>query len=128
MVWGIGKIVVRAIVLTWKRHDPSLLGVEIHQPACVMDVLFEGDRTVGVKVQKEGGGTEEVRADVIFVFDFVKSLSDRLSDRRPTRVRKACDQRLRTRRRPGGVLPAFGLYHSVVTSSFELAPVTLSPV
>jgi flavin-dependent dehydrogenase len=40
-------------------------GVEVHQPARVLEVLFEGDRAVGVKVQKDGGGTEEVRAKAV---------------------------------------------------------------
>lgn len=40
-------------------------GVEVHQPARVMEVLFEDGRAVGVKVQKDGGGTEEVRAKVV---------------------------------------------------------------
>ena len=31
----------------------------------MLEVLFEGDRAVGVKVQKEGGGSEEVRAKVV---------------------------------------------------------------
>src|SRR5690348_2970311 len=37
-------------------------GVEVHQGARVLEVLFEGDRAVGVRVQKEGGAPEEVRA------------------------------------------------------------------
>src|SRR6187551_2914727 len=40
-------------------------GVEVHQPARVLEVLFEGDKAVGVRVQKEGGATEEVRAKVV---------------------------------------------------------------
>src|SRR4051812_32525685 len=40
-------------------------GVEVHQPARVLDVIFEGGQAVGVKVQKEGGGSEEVRAKVV---------------------------------------------------------------
>jgi flavin-dependent dehydrogenase len=40
-------------------------GVDVRQPARVLEVLFEGDRAVGVKVQKEGGGAEEVRAKVV---------------------------------------------------------------
>jgi flavin-dependent dehydrogenase len=39
-------------------------GVDVRQPARVLEVLFEGDRAVGVKVQKDGG-TEEVRARVV---------------------------------------------------------------
>src|SRR5262245_53123196 len=40
-------------------------GVEVHQPARVVDVLFDGDRAVGVRVQKEGGAPEDVRANVV---------------------------------------------------------------
>lgn len=40
-------------------------GVEVHQPARVLEVLFDGDRAVGVKVQKDGGQPEEVRAKVV---------------------------------------------------------------
>jgi len=39
-------------------------GVEVHQPARVLDVIFEDGRAVGVKVQREGGA-EEVRAKVV---------------------------------------------------------------
>ena len=40
-------------------------GVEVHQPARVLDVLFEGDRAVGVRVQDEDGAEREVRAKVV---------------------------------------------------------------
>jgi flavin-dependent dehydrogenase len=40
-------------------------GVAVNQPARVLEVLFEGDRAVGVKVQKEGGKQEIVRAKVV---------------------------------------------------------------
>jgi len=40
-------------------------GVDVRQPARVLEVLFEGDRAVGVKVQREDGGSEEVRAKVV---------------------------------------------------------------
>src|SRR3954452_17718417 len=40
-------------------------GVLVHQPARVLEVLFENDRAVGVRIQKEGGGQEEVRAKVV---------------------------------------------------------------
>ncbi len=39
-------------------------GVDVRQPARVLEVLFEGDRAVGVKVQKDGGA-EEIRARVV---------------------------------------------------------------
>ena len=40
-------------------------GVNVHQPARVLEVLFEGDRAAGVRVQKEDGTQEEVRARVV---------------------------------------------------------------
>lgn len=40
-------------------------GVKVHQPARVLDVLFEGDRAVGVRVQDENGEKREVRAKVV---------------------------------------------------------------
>lgn len=44
-------------------------GVEVHQPARVLEVLFDGDKetgkAVGVRVQHEGGETETVRAKVV---------------------------------------------------------------
>ena len=39
--------------------------VEVHQPARVLDVLFDGDRAVGVRVQHEDGTTEDVSAKVV---------------------------------------------------------------
>jgi flavin-dependent dehydrogenase len=40
-------------------------GVQVHQPARVLDVLFDGSRAVGVRVQREDGAEEEVRARVV---------------------------------------------------------------
>src|SRR5205085_4519824 len=40
-------------------------GVEVHQPARVLEVLFDGDRAVGVRVQKEDGVREEMHAKVV---------------------------------------------------------------
>src|SRR5919198_4445389 len=40
-------------------------GVEVHQPARVLDVLFDGGRAAGVRVQEEDGTQEEVRAKVV---------------------------------------------------------------
>lgn len=40
-------------------------GVEVHQGTRVLDVLFDGQRAVGVRIQKEDGSKEEVRAQVI---------------------------------------------------------------
>src|SRR3982074_3145122 len=40
-------------------------GVEVHQPARVLEVLFEGNQAVGVRVQAEDGSQREVRAKVV---------------------------------------------------------------
>lgn len=40
-------------------------GVEVHEGARVLEVLFEGERAVGVRVHLEGSGEREVRAPVV---------------------------------------------------------------
>lgn len=40
-------------------------GVRVHQPARVLEVLFEGDRAVGVRAVDEGGSQVEVPAQVV---------------------------------------------------------------
>jgi flavin-dependent dehydrogenase len=40
-------------------------GVEAHQATRVLEVLFEGDRAVGVRIQNEDGTEQEVRARVV---------------------------------------------------------------
>src|SRR6186997_864975 len=40
-------------------------GVEVQEATRVLDVLFEDDRAVGVRIQKEDGTQEEVRAKVV---------------------------------------------------------------
>lgn len=40
-------------------------GVQAHEGVRVLEVLFEGERAVGVRVQTEGGATHEVRAKVV---------------------------------------------------------------
>src|SRR5258705_5088124 len=40
-------------------------GVEVHEATRILEVLFEGDHAVGVRLQKEDGATEEVRAKVV---------------------------------------------------------------
>jgi flavin-dependent dehydrogenase len=40
-------------------------GVEVHQPARVLEVLFDGAKAVGVCIQNEDGSQEEVRAKVV---------------------------------------------------------------
>src|SRR5271165_4013608 len=57
--------VIRSEFDTMMLQNAREQGVEVHQPARVLEVLFDGDRAVGVRVQKEGGGQEEVRARVV---------------------------------------------------------------
>lgn len=57
--------VIRSEFDTMMLDNAREHGVDVRQPARVLEVLFEGDRAVGVKVQKEGGGSEEVRAKVV---------------------------------------------------------------
>ena len=40
-------------------------GVEVHEGVRVLEVLFEGDRAVGVRIQAEDGTPREVRAQVV---------------------------------------------------------------
>jgi flavin-dependent dehydrogenase len=40
-------------------------GVTVHQPARVLDVIFEKDQAVGARIQMENGTEEEVRAQVV---------------------------------------------------------------
>jgi flavin-dependent dehydrogenase len=40
-------------------------GVKVHEGVRVMDVLFDGDRAVGVKIKTEEGAVREVRAQVV---------------------------------------------------------------
>jgi flavin-dependent dehydrogenase len=40
-------------------------GVAVHEATRVLDVLFDGPRAVGVRIQKEDGTQEEVRAKVV---------------------------------------------------------------
>lgn len=57
--------VIRSQFDTMMLDNAREHGVDVRQPARVLEVLFEGDRAVGVKVQKDGGGVEEVRAKVV---------------------------------------------------------------
>ncbi len=57
--------VIRSEFDTMMLDHARGLGVDVRQPARVLEVLFEGDRAVGVAVQAEGGGREEVRAKVV---------------------------------------------------------------
>ncbi|MES2793861.1 MAG: NAD(P)/FAD-dependent oxidoreductase [Planctomycetota bacterium] len=40
-------------------------GVDVHEGVRVLEVLFEGDRAVGIRIQEEDGTQREIRADVI---------------------------------------------------------------
>jgi flavin-dependent dehydrogenase len=40
-------------------------GAEVRQPVTVLDVLFDGERAVGVRAAADGGGAEEIRARAI---------------------------------------------------------------
>jgi flavin-dependent dehydrogenase len=40
-------------------------GVQVHEATRVLEVLFDGERAVGVRIQKEDGATEDVRAEVV---------------------------------------------------------------
>jgi flavin-dependent dehydrogenase len=40
-------------------------GVEVHEATRVLEVLFENDRAVGVRIQREDGTTDEIRAKVV---------------------------------------------------------------
>ncbi|HWZ86672.1 MAG TPA: NAD(P)/FAD-dependent oxidoreductase [Thermoanaerobaculia bacterium] len=46
------------------RHSASC-GAEVREETSVEDVLFDGDRAVGVRVRRSGGEAEEIRARVV---------------------------------------------------------------
>lgn len=46
-------------------NNASEHGVQVHQGARVLDILFDGNRAVGVTVELEGGQVQEVRAKVV---------------------------------------------------------------
>jgi flavin-dependent dehydrogenase len=56
--------VIRSEFDTMMLANAREQGVLVHQPARVLEVLFEGDRAVGVRVQ-EGDSHREVRAKVV---------------------------------------------------------------
>lgn len=60
--WHVERAAFDQILLDHARE----LGVEVHQPATVKEVLFDGDRATGVRVEKNGG-TEQF--DARFVVD-----------------------------------------------------------
>src|SRR6516225_3381677 len=57
--------VIRSEFDTMMLQNAQEQGVEVHQPARVLEVLFDGARAVGVRVQAEDGAQHEVRAKVI---------------------------------------------------------------
>src|SRR5579884_1455686 len=57
--------VIRSEFDTLMLNNAREQGVEVHQPASVLEVLFEGSRAVGVRVQAEDGSQREVRARVV---------------------------------------------------------------
>jgi flavin-dependent dehydrogenase len=57
--------VVRSEFDTMMLNNARELGVTVHQPSRVLEVLFEGDRAVGVRVQNEDGSKSEVHAKVV---------------------------------------------------------------
>jgi flavin-dependent dehydrogenase len=57
--------VIRSQFDTMMLDNAREQGVEVHQPARVLDVLFEGNRAIGVRVQTEDGAVREVRAKVV---------------------------------------------------------------
>src|SRR5437773_5824659 len=54
--------VIRSEFDTMMLDNAREHGVLVHQPARVLDVLFEGDRAVGVRVQGEDGRRHDLRA------------------------------------------------------------------
>jgi flavin-dependent dehydrogenase len=57
--------VIRSEFDTMMLHNAREQGVEVHQPARVLEVLFDGDQAIGVRVQHEDGTQQEVRAPVV---------------------------------------------------------------
>src|SRR5262249_37473880 len=57
--------VVRSGVDLMMLSNAEEQGVEVLEATRVLDVLFENDKAVGVRIQKEDGSQEEVRAKVV---------------------------------------------------------------
>jgi flavin-dependent dehydrogenase len=57
--------VIRSQFDTMMLENAAEQGVEVHQPARVLDVLFDGNRAVGVRIQNEDGSQQEVHAKVV---------------------------------------------------------------
>src|SRR3974377_716399 len=50
--------VIRGEFDTMMLNNPREQGVKVHQPARVLEVLFEGNQAVGARIQKEDGTQE----------------------------------------------------------------------
>jgi flavin-dependent dehydrogenase len=59
--WQVDRAEFDKMMLDHAREN----GVEVHEGARVLEVLFEGQRAVGVRVQEEGGTERTVRAQVV---------------------------------------------------------------
>jgi len=57
--------VVRSEFDLMMLRNAQAQGVEGRQPVRGLDVIFDGSRAIGVRIQKEGGSPEEVRARVV---------------------------------------------------------------
>src|SRR2546429_2990974 len=57
--------VIRSEFDTMMLRNAQEQGVEVHQPARVLEVLFDGDTAIGARVQNNDGSQEEVRAQVV---------------------------------------------------------------
>jgi flavin-dependent dehydrogenase len=57
--------VIRSEFDTMMLNNAREQGVAVHQPARVLEVLFDGDRAVGVRVQNEDGTTTDISAKVV---------------------------------------------------------------
>jgi flavin-dependent dehydrogenase len=57
--------VVRSEFDTMMLNNARELGVVVHQPARVSEVLFEGERAVGVRILNEDGSKSDVSAKVV---------------------------------------------------------------
>src|SRR6476469_1324283 len=57
--------VVRSEFDTMMLNNARDLGVTVHQPARVSEVLFDGERAVGVRVLNEDGSKTDVKASVV---------------------------------------------------------------
>ncbi|MPY89823.1 MAG: FAD-dependent oxidoreductase [Luteitalea sp.] len=59
--WQVVRSEFDQMMLTHAREH----GVDVHEGVHVLDVLFEGDRAVGVKIRDEDGSRREIRAAVV---------------------------------------------------------------